>query len=76
MCNIDFLGYIPSFRKTFKTPWSETMSTWMLAALSNIFAIVALQEYNALTLTYIITITLANLFMFLICLLRRPYVEK
>ncbi len=73
---IDFLGYIPSFRKSYKEPWSETLSTWMIFVLSNSFAILALEEYNTLTLTYIITISLANLFIFFICFFRRNYTKK
>jgi hypothetical protein len=73
---IDFLGYIPTFRKSYKQPWSETLSSWMLFVISDIFAIFALESYNALTLTYLSTITMANLFIFLICIFRRPHVKN
>ena len=68
---IDFIGYFPSFRKTFKEPRTETMTSWAVFPLSNILAISALNEYNFLTLTYLITITAANIILFIICLLRR-----
>lgn len=73
---IDVLGYIPSFRKSYQEPWSETLISWMLFSVSNIFAILALNEYNLLTATYLVAITLANLFIFLICFLRRSFVSK
>lgn len=73
---IDFFGYIPSFRKSYQEPWSETLWTWILLCISNIFAILAFKEYNFLTLTYVITITLANLTLFSICFFRRSSVRK
>ena len=68
---IDFFGYIPSYRKCWSDPWSETLSTWALFALGNIFAIFALNEYNVLTLTYLITIIIGNIILIIITLLRR-----
>jgi hypothetical protein len=73
---IDFLGYIPSFRKSYQEPWSETLSFWLACSLSNIFAILALSDYNFLTVTYIATITVANVLLFLFCLFRRKFVTK
>lgn len=73
---IDVTGYIPSFRKSYIEPWSETLSSWLLFTFSNVFAVLALSEYNALTLTYIISISLANIALFLLCLFRRRLVPK
>ncbi len=73
---IDFLGYIPTFRKTFEEPWSETVGTWAVFVVSNILAIVALQEYNFLTVTYLVTITTANAIITAICLIRKKYVTQ
>jgi len=73
---IDVLGYVPSLRKSYQEPWSETLVSWMLFSLSNVFAILALSEYNLLTVTYLIAITLANLSIFLLCFLRRSFVAK
>ena len=73
---IDFLGYIPSFRKSYKDPWSETLLTWIAFSISNTLAIFALGEYNLLTMTYLVTITLANLTLFSICFFRRPLVGQ
>ncbi|MEK6945324.1 MAG: hypothetical protein AABW63_00860 [Nanoarchaeota archaeon] len=72
---IDFFGYIPTIRKSWSEPRSETLSSWMLFVIANTFAILALESYNSLTLTYLITITLANLIIFFVCLLRRHYIN-
>ncbi len=68
---IDAFGYIPSYRKIWKEPHSETVLSWTLFAFGNLFAILALTEYNALTLTYLITITTCNFILVFLCLLRR-----
>jgi len=68
---IDLLGYIPSYRKTFYEPWSETALTWFGFVVANMFGIAAMQQYNLLTLSYILTITLANGLMVILCLVRR-----
>lgn len=72
---IDFLGYIPSFRKTFEEPWTETSISWAAFSVSNFLSILALSSYNFLTLTFIITITVANIILLTICLLRRRVIS-
>ena len=68
---IDAVGYIPSYRKCWEEPWSETLLSWVLYSVSNIFAMLALMEYNLLTLTYLVTITILNSALVVICLIRR-----
>ena len=79
---IDFLGgYIPTYRKTWVEPWSETLVSWELFLLGDIFSILALTEYNLLTLTYLATIGVGNIIFVILCLFRRskvpnPFVSK
>ena len=73
---IDFFGFIPSFRKSYQEPWSETLSSWILFSTANIFSILALSQYNLLTMTYLIMITIANMGVFFLCLFKRPFVKK
>jgi hypothetical protein len=73
---IDVLGYLPSFRKSYEEPWSETLISWIGFTLANTFAILALSQYNLLTTTYLVSIAIANIILFFICLLRRPFVQK
>ena len=73
---IDVFGYIPTFRKSYKDPWSETLATWILFAMSDIFAILALSKYNFLTLTYLATITVINVSFFIFCVSRRYSSKK
>jgi len=73
---IDFLGYLPSFRKSFREPWSETLISWAAFAASDIFALMALKEYNILTVTYLLMIASVNTVFFIFCLSRRSFVAK
>ncbi len=73
---IDVFGYIPTFRKSFEEPWSETLATWIAFTIGNAFAIFALGEYNLLTMTYLIAISTANIILVAVCLSRRPHVPK
>lgn len=72
---IDIVGYIPSFRKSYHEPWSETLSSWINFTVGNIFSMAALSEYNLLTLTYLVSITIANLLLFCFCVVRRRFVR-
>lgn len=73
---IDLFGYIPSWRKSITEPWSETTFSWIAFSTSNIFTVLALTEYNLLTVTYISAITVANLILVGICLYFRRTVPK
>lgn len=73
---IDFLGYIPTFRKTFAEPWTETPISWLVFSVANILTILALTEYNFMTLAYLITMTAANIILLAICLLRRRVIAR
>jgi hypothetical protein len=73
---IDLFGFIPTWRKTIVDPWSETLWTWITFSIGNLFAIAGLLEYNLLTLTYIVAITIANLVVAAICIYFRRKVPK
>jgi hypothetical protein len=73
---IDLFGYIPSYRKIWLYPYSETITSWFLFTLGNVFMILSLKEYNFLTLVYLITITFCNLMLVSIFLIRRSNLKK
>lgn len=69
----DFLGYLPSFRKTFQEPWTENITSWTVYTISGLLMILSLGEYNLLTLTYLVTVEIANTTLITICLVRRKW---
>lgn len=68
---IDALGYIPTLRKSFEEPWSETLSFWIAMVAASVLALLANGEYNLLTVTYLATLASANLVVVILCVLRR-----
>ncbi len=68
---IDLVGYVPTFRKSYEDPWSESAGTWMAFAVSGGIAIAALNAYTFLTLTYSVSIACANLALAIMCVVRQ-----
>lgn len=68
---IDAFGYVPTYRKSFKDPTSETKIYW-IAAFGNVcLALLVLDEYSVLTTLYLAMSATANLGLFLLLLLRK-----
>ena len=72
---IDVSGFIPTFRKSFNNPQSETLSTWLMFATSNICAIIALESYNLLTITYVTALAIAESVLVIFLLIRRKTIS-
>ena len=68
---IDFIGFIPTFRKSYFEPKTETSSTYLVSAISSILAIAALLNYSLITMLYPITLILTDTTCWLIIVLRR-----
>ncbi len=73
---IDGLGYIPTLRKSFNAPWSETLSFWAAMILAALFALLSSSEYNLLTMTYLATLIIANTAVFILCVVRRKSIPQ
>lgn len=73
---IDGLGYIPTFRKTYKEPYSETISFWVIMAVVAVLGIIANAEYNLLTVTYLSVLAVANTAVVLLSFLRRKGIQR
>ncbi|MCX6720541.1 MAG: hypothetical protein NTW11_01940 [Candidatus Staskawiczbacteria bacterium] len=68
---IDFIAYVPSFRKSFYEPYSENVASWVIYTIAGLLIILSLYEYNLLTLTYLVVTEVANIILIAICLARR-----
>ena len=69
--SIDLIGYFPTFRKVFSEPHSETLITYILSAVANLFSILALQQYTVTTTFYEIVLFAANLSLSVFIIVRR-----
>lgn len=68
---IDTAGYIPTYRKIWSEPWSETLSFWYTMIVIIVLSIVALSSYNVLTVTYPAIMLLCNFVLVTLSLWRR-----
>ena len=73
---IDFLGFIPTFRKSYSKPYDEPALTYFLAFLGVILSIVALDTYNFVTIFYPLTLTITNLAFVVFLFVRRQKIKK
>lgn len=67
---VDFLGFVPTIRKSYHKPHEETLIHYVLAGLKFVLAIVALDNYTIVTWLYPASLVAANLF-FVFMLVRR-----
>ncbi len=73
---IDGFGYIPTLRKSWLEPWSETLAFWLATAVASVLTILSLGEINWLTAPYLIVLATLNTLVFSVCVLRRKSVPK
>lgn len=76
LSSIDVSGYIPTFRKSYSKPRTESVWVWITFTISNIFAIFALKSYSPLTMIYLCSITSADLGLVLFILIRRKQLHQ
>ncbi len=73
---IDFFWYIPTLRKTFKAPESESLLAWNISTLKYIISLFALLEYSFYTMAYPIFLIIANLILIWIMIIRRKILTR
>ena len=73
---IDAFGYVPTIRKSFEEPWSESLSSWFLFTVTALIGLVALAQYNFLTVVYLGMSATLNTIVMGVCLFRRRSIPK
>lgn len=68
---VDFLGFVPTIRKSIRKPHEETLISYVLAGLKFILAIIALENYSIVTVLYPASLVFANLLFVVLLLSRR-----
>ncbi len=58
---IDLVGFLPTMRKAYSEPYSETLSMYALFFVSSVFSLVAIGVYSITTTLYPATIMCTNL---------------
>ncbi len=73
---VEILGFAPTVRKSWNKPWSETLFTYEVCVVRHGISILALQQFNILTLLYPVAWTIANLFFSIFLIIRRRQVKE
>ena len=72
---INTLANLPTIRKSWKDPHSETLFTWEMGAVRNFLGILALANYSILTWLYPVTILLINIIESTLLIIRRKQIK-
>ncbi len=67
---VELLGFVPTIRKSWNAPYSETLLTYEVCVVRHGLSLFAFQQYNILTVLYPAAWTVAN-FLFVVLLIYR-----
>lgn len=73
---INTLANLPTIRKSWHKPYTETLFTWVLGAARNFLGILALENYSVLTWLYPVSSLLVNVLFSLMLVIRRKQIGK
>lgn len=73
---IDFLGFVPTIRKSYHKPQEETLIHYVFAGLKFVLAIIALDNYTITTWLYPASLVAANLLFIPMLIIRRRQLAK
>jgi len=73
---IDTLGFIPTFKKTYHSPYEEQLSFFMIMIFKEFFAVSALEEYSLTTLLFPIVLSSSTIVFVLMVYGRRRVIAK
>jgi hypothetical protein len=68
---VDAIGYVPTFRKTYKQPYGETLTLYLLSTVSFVISLFALQIVDLTTALYPTSLISTNIILISIVLLRK-----
>ncbi len=68
---IDILGFIPTVRKSWQNPYSETLSFYVITTLRHALSLFAISEYNLITSLFPATWVIMNALFSFMLMIRR-----
>jgi len=72
----DFLGFVPTFRKSYNKPYDENIALYGLSFLKQIFSVMALASYKFTVILYPASLVLTNAVFAIMVLIRRKSIIK
>ena len=76
LTTVDLIGFIPTFRKSYHSPNDESLIFFILIALRNIIATIALENYSLTTILFPTATALACIIFIQMVLYRRAALKK
>ena len=68
---IDFIAFLPTFRKAYEEPFSETLILYVCSALSNLFSFLAITHHSVTSSLYVSSLVLTNTIFVTLVVIRR-----
>ncbi|MDA4111586.1 MAG: hypothetical protein OK439_03545 [Thaumarchaeota archaeon] len=68
---VDAVGYVPTFRKTYKQPYGETLTLYFLSSVSFVISLFALEVFDLTTALYPTSLIATNMIFISMVLMRR-----
>ena len=68
---IDFIAFLPTYRKGYEEPYSETIFLFICSAISNLFSFLSITHYSIVSSLYVSSLVLTNMMFVIMVLLRR-----
>lgn len=69
----DIFGWVPTIRKTYTHPYSETLGSYILIGTKHVLSLFALQHISIITALYPFYLVLMNMFFIVFVITRRSY---
>jgi hypothetical protein len=76
LSTIDMLGFLPTIRKSWHDPYSETLSLYTITTFRHGFSILALAQYNIITLLFPASWVIANALFSVMLIMRRKRMPR
>lgn len=73
---IDVVAFLPTFRKTYAAPWSETLSMYFLSSIAQLLSLAALSAYTLSTTLYLVSLATTNAVFIAMVLVRRGRISE
>ncbi|OGH90129.1 MAG: hypothetical protein A2537_03605 [Candidatus Magasanikbacteria bacterium RIFOXYD2_FULL_36_9] len=73
---IDMLGFAPTVRKSWNDPYSETLSFYIITTFRHGLSVVALAQYNIITVLFPVSWVVANALFSVVLIIRRKHFSK
>lgn len=76
VASTDMLGFVPTIRKSWNKPYSETLFLYELNTIRHGLSLLALEQYNIVTWLYPVSWTIANGLFSVMLIIRRKQISK